>query len=136
MKHKRTDHFKVKPCKYYSKTGYCKFSDQQCLYIHRHGQGDAEGQSNNQGHYQYVSNTQCWYGGRCKWAAQNACRFSHRQLNVNCTSTQSGQTQMLGSLNNFDMKALIERLEKIEQKVPNIQSLKDFPQIKGKQKIA
>ena len=154
MNHKRNFHFKQKLCTFYHNKGYCRYSDQQCTFIHRseetqgYDQGQGQGQHGVPGqvHHQQggqehrqsvqgqVSSAQCTNGNMCRWAARNKCKFFHSQADVNVANNYSGQQHMSGSTNTFNMQDLIARLERMESKVPNLQSMQDFPLIGGKQK--
>ena len=88
--------------------------------INMHGQGQSQMKS-------YIK---CRNGLQCIFKAQNRCNFSHSVESVrNISSTE----QLSGSSNVFNMEKLLEslgaRMERIEQRVPNLQSMKDFPSV-------
>ena len=83
-----------------------------------------------QGQSQMKSNIKCRNGLQCIYKAQNRCNFSH---SVEIVRSNSSTDQHSRSTNVFNMEKLLEslgaRIERIEQRVPNFQSLKDFPSV-------
>ena len=135
MVHKRETHYKQKLCHFYHNQGSCRFGD-QCLDIHENNQHN---QLMNHNHMQNQTNMhtqdrrkniECHNGPNCDYKVQNRCRYSHVVKNVanNLTTHQES-----ANTNVFNMQELLvtlgARMDRIEQKVPDIMSMKDFPQI-------
>ena len=136
MNHKREKHFKQQMCNYYHMHGNCRYGD-KCINIH---ENNSHIQSN---HRQFQSQKQSTIksqnGPHCLYREQNRCNFSHAE-NVN---NNSNTEQILRNTNVFNMEKLLEsigaRLERIEQRVPNLKSMEDFPSVeetRAKQKTS
>ena len=137
MKHKKEQHYKQRLCNFYHKHGNCRFGD-QCLNIHD-GINHIN-PSHGQGQFKIKSNIECRNGLQCMFRAQNRCNFKHI---VEIVKNNSGGEHNSRNTNVFNMEKLLEslgaRMERIEQHVPNLQSLKDFPSVeesRAKQKTA
>ena len=139
MIHKREKHFKQKLCNYYQRQGNCRFGE-QCLNIHEvnyhmnqnHGYMRQFGQNSN--------NIQCRNGPNCEFKVQNRCRYVHSVSNV---TNNSSSNPSYRNTDAFNMQELLvslgARLDRIEQNVPDLMSLQDFPNIqdqRSKQKTA
>ena len=136
MNHKREKHFKKKMCTFYHKHGNCRYGD-RCINIHENNNHMNENHRETQ--LQQQSKIKCRNGQQCMYRMQNRCNFSHAENVQNIPN----QGQSSRSTNVFNMEKLIEslgaRLEKVEQNVPNLKYLEDFPLIeeaRAKQKTS
>ena len=130
IKHKRESHYKQKMCNSYSNYGYCRFTDEDCIYIH-----NTNGRTNyNNQQPTRANNIQCWHGESCSWRAANRCNFQHNTSNVQSVLNHSNQGMSSGNTSEWLMRSIIDRLENIENKVPNIRSATDFPQLPEQKK--
>ena len=137
MNHKKDKHYKKRLCNFYHKHGNCRFGD-QCLNIHENS--NQMNQIHGHRQPQMQSNIICRNGLQCTYKAQNRCNFKHI---VESVINFSDREQSSNNTNLFHMEKLLEslgaRLERIEQRVPNLQSMKDFPSVeeaRAKQKTA
>ena len=125
MKHKKENHYKQRLCNFYHKHGNCRFGN-QCLNIHENNTHTSPIHRESQ----MQSNIECRNGQQCIYRAQNRCNFKHSDDNVR---NNNGTVQNSRNTSVFTMEKLLEslgaRLEKMEQHVPNLQSLKDFPSV-------
>ena len=85
------------------------------------------------------SNIKCRNGPNCMYKNQNRCNFSHVENVTNVPNVE----QSSRNTNVFNMEKFLEslgaRLEKIEQRVPNLKSMQDFPSVeeaRAKQKTS
>ena len=136
MNHKREKHFKKKLCSFYHKHGNCRYGD-QCINIHETNNHMNADYRQTQSYQQ--SRIKCRNGPNCMYRDQNRSNFSHAESvqNVSNVEQSSGNTSV------FNMEKLLEslgaRMERIEQSVPNLKSLKDFPSVeeaRAKQKTS
>ena len=157
IQHKKQKHYKLKNCKSFHQNNYCRFSARECVYIHRpeERQWQAGGQEVQgrqvdqkvQG-WQVQENIICKNGPGCYWLAQNRCRFRHEPLpalsvvipprlivtNVETTAQPSNTSISSGSTMETFMEAIMNRLEKLELRMPPVRILTDFPPIEGGKK--
>ena len=146
MNHKREKHFKQKLCRSFHSNGYCRFSEEACLYIHNN-----TGTNTNSPNYSTTGNngapnSKCWHGQSCTWLKMNKCKFDHTHNNVNNLNNVNNVNNVSNAsppaqegvasrnTNEWFMKTIIERLERIENQVPDVKSMEDFPQLPAKKK--
>ena len=142
IKHKREAHYKQKNCTSYHQHNYCRFSARDCVYIHRpeerQWQQVQQGQE-VQGHRQGGEVAVCSNGPSCSWLANNRCRFSHQTvINVsaparNVTTAPEQSTASISTLEGC-MKAIMDRLDQLEQRIPPIVKDVGFPLVEGNKK--
>ena len=92
----------------------------------------------------------CRNGPRCLWLANNRCKFGHeastvqnvaqsQNINVpnvsanNATSVTNTSTSEITTLETC-MKAIMDRLEQLETRMPPMRNLKGFPPLEGEKK--
>ena len=126
MHHKREKHFKEKLCAFYNKHGNCRYGD-RCINIHE--TNNHMNASHRQGQSQQQSRIKCRNGPHCLFKDQNRCNFSHAESVTNISNVELNSRNP----NVFNMEKLLEslgaRLERMEQHVPNLKSMQDFPSI-------
>ena len=129
MGHKKEKHYKEKLCNYYHKQGSCRYGD-QCFNIHEINQQMNQSHEQRLQFRQNQSNIECRNGPNCEFKSQNRCRYNHSVTNVT-NNSRGNQSNMNTSV--FNMKELLvslgARLERIEQNVPNLMSMQDFPSV-------
>lgn len=123
-RHKRNVHFKQQQCRNFL-NGYCRFPDHMCHYIHNQQQNYFPQQEQ---HSQTHTNIPCRNGQSCTYKAQNRCKFAH----VTNVLTNMAQSEVSRSTGESTMNSILRRLKLIELKVPSLNSLTDFPQMKEK----
>ena len=123
-RHKRNVHFKQQQCRNFL-NGYCRFPDHICHYIHNQQQNYFPQQEQ---HSQTHTNIPCRNGQSCTYKAQNRCKFAH----VTNVLTNMAQSEVSRSTGESTMNSILRRLKLIELKVPSLNSLTDFPQMKEK----
>ena len=141
MNHKKENHYKKKLCSFYHKHGNCRYGD-RCINIHEPNSHMSLGHRQDhsyQQQQQQQSRIKCRNGPHCMYKDQNRCNFSHAE---NVTNV-SNAAQSVGNTNVFNMEKLLEslgaRMERIEQSVPNLKSMTDFPSVedsRAKQKTS
>ena len=131
MNHKKEKHFKQKLCKSFHGNGYCRFSDDVCIYIHNQSQASQRDQQTTRA---MESSTLCWHGQSCSWLKMNTCKFNHTSNNVTNATQLSQEVATPVNTNEIFMKTIIERLERIEKQVPNVKSMEDFPKLSTRKK--
>ena len=160
IKHKREKHYKHKNGKSYHEHHYCRFSAIECIYIHRQeerqwqNQGQQPSQAHQQSHQQYNMQTgglgACRNGPRCLWLANNRCKFGHEAPTVQNAPQSQSQTVPNVTANNATlatnsssresstletcMKAIMNRLEQLESRMPPMRNLTGFPPLEGEKK--
>ena len=127
MRHKRERHYKEKLCRAYHEYGHCERNEESCIYIHSN-QGDQSNQPRRN-----LRNIMCRNGFDCIWKTQNRCKFGHSRPASYVESQQNPQPTS-SSTSDATMRAILERLVRMEQLVPNIQSMTDFPPITSARK--
>ena len=160
INHKREAHYKVKNCTSFHQHNYCRFSARDCIYIHRpeerHWQRPGQAGDGQAGDRQVQgtlgarrageqSLTVCANGPGCSWLANNRCKFMHEPRSMNSaappqvsnvntvTSTPNVSTSSSDTLNNC-MKVILDHLEQLEQRLPPMRNLTDFPPVEGAKK--
>ena len=160
INHKKEAHYKVKNCTSFHQHNYCRFSARDCIYIHRPEErqwqrpGQAgDGQAGDRqvqgtlGARRAGENslTVCANGPGCSWLANNRCKFMHEPRSMNSaappqvssvnivTSTPNVITSSSDTLSNC-MKAILDRLDQLEQRLPPMRNLTDFPPVEGAKK--
>ena len=92
-----------------------------------------------QGHRQGGEVAVCSNGPSCSWLANNRCRFSHQTvINVsaparNVTTAPEQSTASISTLEGC-MKAIMDRLDQLEQRIPPIVKDVGFPLVEGNKK--
>ena len=161
IKHNRENHYKKKNCKSFHENHYCRFSAIERIYVHRpeerqwQSRGQQGGLAVQQGDLQ--SNMQSWgpavckNGTRCSWLANNRCKFRYEDINVpSAAQNQNGNNVNNVNANNVTipstpsptgnntveacMKAIMERLEQLESRMPVVRNLSGFPPLVGEKK--
>ena len=122
MRHKRENHYKEKLCRSFHEYGHCERSDEACIYIHV--QYERQSRQNSGGF------KMCRNGPNCIYKIQNRCKFSH-QRPAAYVEREQNQHQLSNVTTEATMKAVLERLVRMEQMVPDLRSNTDFPTISG-----
>ena len=120
VRHKRQNHYKQKMCRAFHEYGHCERSDEVCNFIHR--PQERHTRLNSWG------GVMCRNGSSCVYRAQNRCKFNHSTPAAFVERRQHTQ-RPLNNTSEDTMKAVLDRLVRIEQMVPDLRSLTDFPQI-------
>ena len=90
----------------------------------------------------------CRNGTRCLWLANNRCKFRHEDINVpsavqnqngnnvNANNVTTPSTPSSTGNNTVEtcMKAIMDRLEQLESRMPVVRNLLGFPPLVGEKK--